>query len=128
MTDTYDYDTFGNIVNSTGTTANNYLYRGEFFNPDLTLYYLRARYFNPFTGSFLTKDPFAGEISDPATLHKYIYAGNDRINLSDPTGLLQLAPPGPVAPSAPPQTQSSGAGGGGSIIEYAPYHFLYCWR
>jgi hypothetical protein len=29
VTDTYDYDAFGNLLNSTGTTPNNYLYRGE---------------------------------------------------------------------------------------------------
>jgi hypothetical protein len=28
ITDTYDYDAFGNKINSTGTTPNNYLYRG----------------------------------------------------------------------------------------------------
>jgi hypothetical protein len=27
--DTYDYDAFGNKVNSTGTTLNNYRYRSE---------------------------------------------------------------------------------------------------
>src|SRR5258708_4142407 len=44
---TYDYDAFGNKINSTGTTPNNFLYRGEFFDSDLGLYYLRARYYNP---------------------------------------------------------------------------------
>jgi uncharacterized protein RhaS with RHS repeats len=50
VTDTYDYDAFGNKINSTGATPNNYLYRGEQFDPDLGLYYLRARYYNPLTG------------------------------------------------------------------------------
>jgi RHS repeat-associated protein len=58
VTDTYDYDAWGNTVNTTGTTPNVYLYRGEQFDSDLSLYYLRARYFNPLTGRFLTKDPF----------------------------------------------------------------------
>jgi uncharacterized protein RhaS with RHS repeats len=51
VTDTYDYDAFGNKINSTGTTPNNYLYRGEQFDSDLSMYYLRARYYNPLTGS-----------------------------------------------------------------------------
>jgi hypothetical protein len=46
VTDTYDYDAFGNKINSTGTTTNNYLYRGEQYDSDLGLYYLRARYYN----------------------------------------------------------------------------------
>jgi uncharacterized protein RhaS with RHS repeats len=29
VTDTYDYDAFGNFVHSTGTTPNNYLFAGE---------------------------------------------------------------------------------------------------
>lgn len=37
--DTYDYDAFGNKINVTGTTPNNYLYRGEQYDPDLGLYY-----------------------------------------------------------------------------------------
>jgi RHS repeat-associated protein len=53
ITDTYDYDAFGNLLNKTGTTPNNYLYRSEQFDPDLGLYYLRARYINPLTGRFV---------------------------------------------------------------------------
>ena len=56
VTDTFDYDAWGNAVNTTGTTPNLYLYRGEQYDSDLGLYYLRARYFNPLTGRFLTKD------------------------------------------------------------------------
>ena len=57
-------------VNATGSTPNVYLYRGEQYDPDLNLYYLRARYFNPLTGRFLTRDPDIGKIRTPATLHK----------------------------------------------------------
>ena len=35
VTDTYDYDAFGNLVNSTGSTPNNYLFAGEQFDPAL---------------------------------------------------------------------------------------------
>ena len=47
VTDTYDYDAWGNSFGSTGSTPNGYLYRGEQYDPDLALYYLRARYYNP---------------------------------------------------------------------------------
>jgi RHS repeat-associated protein len=86
VTDTYEYDAFGNEVNHAGTTPNNYLYRGEQYDADLVLYDLRARYFNPATGSFLSRDPEDGIPTDPATLHKYIYAGGDPVNFVDPTG------------------------------------------
>jgi YD repeat-containing protein len=37
VTDTYDYDAFGNLIHSTGSTPNNYLFAGEQFDPDLHL-------------------------------------------------------------------------------------------
>ena len=88
VTDKYEYDAFGNDVYHTGTTPNNYLYRGEQYDSDLGLYYLRARYYNPATGRFLSRDPEDGKAIDPKTLHKYLYAGGDPVNSVDPTGRL----------------------------------------
>jgi RHS repeat-associated protein len=90
VTDTYDYDAFGNQVNHTGTTPNNYLYRAEQYDSDLRLYYLRARYYNPLTGRFLSRDPVSGSSSDPKSLHKYLYAGGEPVNADDPTGRAEL--------------------------------------
>ncbi len=61
-------------------------YRGEQFDSDLGLYYLRARYYNPSTGRFMSRDPLDGKSIDPKTLHKYLYASGDPVNASDPTG------------------------------------------
>ena len=44
VTDTYTYDAFGNLISSTGTTPNVYLFAGEQFDPALNLYYNRAQY------------------------------------------------------------------------------------
>jgi RHS repeat-associated protein len=86
VTDTCDYDAWGNAVNTTGSTPNVYLYRGEQYDTDLGLYYLRARYFEPLSGRFLTRDPWSGRIAYPATLHKYLYAGGNPIRRLDPSG------------------------------------------
>jgi RHS repeat-associated protein len=86
VTDTYDYDAWGNTVDTTGSTPNVYLYRGEQYDPDLGLYYLRARYFNPLSGRFLTRDPEAGRIKVPATLNRYLYGNGDPIGRVDPSG------------------------------------------
>jgi RHS repeat-associated protein len=61
-------------------------YRGEQFDSDLGLYYLRARYYNPNTGGFMSRDPEDGVPADPQSLHKYLYAGGDPVNGIDPTG------------------------------------------
>jgi RHS repeat-associated protein len=55
-------------------------YRGEQYDSDLGLYYLRARYYNPATGRFLFRDPEDGDPTTPASLHKYLYANGDPVN------------------------------------------------
>jgi len=77
-------------------------YRGEQYDPDLGLYYLRARYYNPSTGRFMSRDPLDGDAIDPATLHKYLFANGNPVNLSDPSGKssVGLTWPGNVASGA----------------------------
>ncbi len=86
VTDTYGYDGWGNLVDTSGGTSNLYLYRGEQYDPDLKLYYLRARYFNQATGRFMTRDTYAGDTSHPQTLQRYIYAIGNPVNWLDRTG------------------------------------------
>jgi RHS repeat-associated protein len=45
-----------------------------------------ARYYNPATGRFLSRDPLDGQFWNPKTLHKYLYASGDPVNGIDPTG------------------------------------------
>jgi len=61
-------------------------FRGEQYDSDLGLYYLRARYYNPLTGRFLSRDPEEGNKFYPKALHKYLYASGDPVNAFDPTG------------------------------------------
>jgi RHS repeat-associated protein len=91
VTDTYDYDAFGNLIHSTGTTPNNYLFAGEQFDPDLNLYYNRARYLNTSTGRFWTMDTEEGDDNEPLSLHKYFYTEGDPVDGVDPTGSDDLA-------------------------------------
>ena len=101
VTDTYDFEAWGNTVNQTGSTPNVYHYRGEQFDPDLNLYYLRARYLNPVTGRFLTRDRdeacgcrtcgCRACITHPVWLHKYLYAAADPANRVDPRGDQDVA-------------------------------------
>ena len=83
---TYDYDAFGNLIHSTGTTPNNYLFAGEQFDLDLNLYYNRARYLNTSTGRFWSMDVEEGFDRQPLSLHRYLYTGANPVNLIDPSG------------------------------------------
>jgi RHS repeat-associated protein len=91
VTDTYDYDAFGNLIASTGSTPNNYLFAGEQFDPALGVYYNRARYLSTITGRFLTADQAQPDIRAPHTLHRYLFAANNPANRIDPTGYDDLA-------------------------------------
>jgi RHS repeat-associated protein len=84
---TYDYDAFGNLTNSTGSTPNNYLFAGEQYDPALGLYYNRARYLNTTTDRFWSMDTQEPTPLDPMSLHRYLYADANPVDNVDPTGL-----------------------------------------
>ncbi len=86
VTDSYEYDAFGVLLDSSGSTKNDYLYTGEQYDSDLGMYFLRARYLNTRTGRFHNMDTYGGRNGEPLTLHKYLYAHNNPVNLIDPTG------------------------------------------
>ncbi|MEW6649960.1 MAG: RHS repeat-associated core domain-containing protein, partial [Chloroflexota bacterium] len=50
------------------------------------LLYLRARYYAPQWGQFLTRDPFPGLLTHPATQAPYPYALNNPLRYTDPSG------------------------------------------
>ncbi len=86
VTDTFTYDAFGNLLSQTGSTQNNMLYAGEYFDSDVQLYYLRSRWMSPSIGRFYSMDSYEGQREDPLSLHKYVYVGNNPLNKMDPSG------------------------------------------
>ncbi len=91
LTDSYDYEAFGEVLNQTGSTENNYLFAGEQFDSVLDQYYLRARYYSQGTGRFTQQDTYLGNNSDPVSLHKYLYANADPVMYTDPTGNFSIS-------------------------------------
>jgi RHS repeat-associated protein len=87
-TDNYVYDAFGNPISRTGATINSYLYAGEQQDPNVGAYYLRARYYNPYSGRFTTLDPVSGYPFSAISLHKCLYANENPVMFSDPSGKL----------------------------------------
>ncbi len=78
----YNYDAYGNILESPGTVEQPYTYTGREFDSESGLYYYRARYYDPTTGRFLQNDPvgFSGGIN------LYRYALGNPASLRDPLG------------------------------------------
>lgn len=87
---TYGYDAWGNAVESTGADTNPYQFAGERFDADTGLIYLRARWYDPAIGRFVSADSTGGRFVEPITLNKYIYTSDDPANRADPSGLFTL--------------------------------------
>ena len=86
VTDTYSYTAFGDLLDQTGTTENSYLYTGQQFDSLTELYSLRARYYNPTIGRFLSQDTYPYNFGNPVELNRYGYTANNPINAFDPSG------------------------------------------
>ncbi len=50
-----------------------------------------VRWYDPYTGRFLQKDPWLGSMSAPLTLNAYAYCLNDPVNEVDPTGNASIS-------------------------------------
>jgi RHS repeat-associated protein len=85
---TYSYDAFGKPDLTTGSADNDFLYRAEQQDPETGLIYLRARYYDPSLGRFITRDTFPAEGTLTQGIHRYVYTGNNPVNRIDPTGKL----------------------------------------
>jgi RHS repeat-associated protein len=86
VTDRYDYDAFGALVSQAGSTPNAHFFTGERLDANTGFYYLRARYYAPETGRFISRDPFRGYNHDPSSLHRYAYVGNNPVKFVDYSG------------------------------------------
>jgi len=82
----YTYDPYGNEV-STGPTSN-FTFEEQQKDRETSLDYLRARYYDPSVGRFISRDPLSGNQALPQSQHPYAYAHNNPVNLSDPSGEL----------------------------------------
>ena len=79
------YEPFGDPLLAAGQDGTPYGFTGE-WTDDTGLVHLRARYYDPTTGAFLSPDPWRGDPSEPASLAPYSYARANPIHLTDPSG------------------------------------------
>jgi RHS repeat-associated protein len=88
----YTYNPFGESFASecTENVTNPFKFTGQFFDDEISQYYLRARMYNPQSMRFTARDPVRGKYQEPLTLHKYLYCLNDPVDCVDPTGVSLL--------------------------------------
>ncbi len=80
------YDAWGTVT-STAIPAP-FGFTGEYRDASSGLTYLRARWYNPATGTLLGRDPFAGYAEQPYSQHPFQYAYADPVSNTDPSGKI----------------------------------------
>ena len=78
----YYYDPFGVITEETGEVTNPFRYVGEYYDQETGMVYLRARYYDPSIGRFISEDPIRDGYN------WYVYCSNNPIMYIDPLGLF----------------------------------------
>ncbi|MGI8809508.1 MAG: RHS repeat-associated core domain-containing protein [Acidimicrobiales bacterium] len=83
VTATSTFDAYGTMVGSTGASSSQpFGFAGQYTDAETGFVYLRARYYDPATGQFLTRDPIEAVTREP-----YGYVGGNPLNATDPSGL-----------------------------------------
>ncbi|MGG2484207.1 RHS repeat-associated core domain-containing protein, partial [Brevibacillus borstelensis] len=82
----YEYDTWGNLTAKTEGMSNPFTYSGEILDGETGFYYLRARYYDPTVGRFISEDTYKGQVDNPLSLNRYTYTHNNPLRFVDPSG------------------------------------------
>jgi RHS repeat-associated protein len=77
------YDAYGN---SSGSTRTRYGFTGRERDPDTSLIYYRARWYDPQLGRFISEDP----IGLAGGINQFAYVSNNPQNATDPSGLYEI--------------------------------------
>lgn len=81
------YDPWGNVWSFTGPDNFRYKFGGKELDALTGCYYFAARYFDPFTGRFLSPDSKTGtKLNLPTAFNRYAYGMNNPVSFTDPTG------------------------------------------
>jgi len=85
----YSYTPWGERATGTSeTVANPLQYAGRYYEPSAKIYQVRARWYDPALGRFLSEDP----VGLDGGINPYAYANDDPTDLRDPSGLKVCDP------------------------------------
>ncbi len=84
----YQYDAWGNTRNEAGSSANRFGFTGHEHDDETGLIYAKARFYDPQLGRFLSHDPVDGDLTNPPSLHRYLYAFQNPTVFVDPDGRM----------------------------------------
>jgi len=90
VTDSYAYTPYGTLIGRTGNNPQPFTYVGAFgvrSEPAANLFHMRARYYDPVSGRFLSHEPLWPNLRQPRGLDPYQYAYGDPTRFTDRTGL-----------------------------------------
>ena len=73
-------------INPDTNDVNVFRFCGEYYDTETGTVYLRARYYDPSIGRFISRDSFAGNLADPLSLNLYTYCANNPLLYVDPSG------------------------------------------
>ncbi|HET9154486.1 MAG TPA: RHS repeat-associated core domain-containing protein [Solirubrobacterales bacterium] len=83
---TFSYAPYGGIEGRTGTATTRFGFADQYTDAETGLQYLRARFYDPQTGQFLSRDPI-----DALTGQPYSYGLDNPLTQSDPSGMFAIA-------------------------------------
>lgn len=87
---TYDYDPWGNLLSEEPTDpriqGQPIRYAGYVYDTETELYYLQARYYDPSTARFISRDPHPGDEDEPTSMNGYAYADDNPVMMVDSDG------------------------------------------
>ena len=80
------YQPYGEVLASSGDGETSYSFTGEWADSS-GLIFLRARFYSPWDGRFLTRDVWEGDYSQPMSYNGWLYGYGNPVNLTDPSGM-----------------------------------------
>lgn len=89
VADTYAYGPYGEPLARTGTSTQPFTYVGAYgVRAEGALFHMRARYYDPASARFLSRDPLWPSLAKPKRLNPYEYAAQSPGEFIDPRGLM----------------------------------------